>query len=155
MFRIIVTVLSLGFVFLGLASARQDTTVISYDNGAEDGIAFQTTGEAGVRFTPNIYPAKVIAIRVFWSNGGHTHLNDVQYSVWKDSAGTNTGPKRQVLENTAHTVASRPGFEDIDISSHNIVINSGDFYLVLIQPQAVPYGLGLDLNGNQYVKSVD
>ncbi|MCH7678248.1 hypothetical protein IID10_02655 [candidate division KSB1 bacterium] len=77
MSKIIVTVFALLFIFTGLLLAQPDTTVISYDNGAEDGIAFQTTGEAGVRFTPNIYPAKVIAIRVFWSNGSHAHLNDV------------------------------------------------------------------------------
>jgi hypothetical protein len=71
----------------------------------------------------------------------------VEFAVWTDSLGTDEGGKNLVIPPTPYVVQHRRSFEDIDLSSYDIIIESGDFYLSLIQPEHWNYGIGMDVNG--------
>ena len=145
MIRIIVTIYALVLVLTGLGFAQQDTTIIAYDNGpGGGGIATSPGGQVAVRFTPGGYPATLLAIQVYWTNGSHPHAPTVAYSIWTSPDGAESGPINQVVSNEEHTVENRPGFETIDLSFHNVVIESGDFFCSIIQPGVL--GLGLDFD---------
>ena len=145
MFKVIVTIIVLLLVFSGSVVAQQDTTIIAYDNGpGGGGIATSPDGQVAVRFTPSVYPATLLAIQVYWTNGSHPHTPTVSYSVWTSPDGAESGPANQVVANEEHTVMNRPGFETIALSSHNVVIESGDFFCSIIQPGQL--GLGLDFD---------
>lgn len=142
MFKIKVTMVALLFVFTGFVFAQQDTTEIAYDNGpGGGGISIGQGEELAVRMTPSNYPVTLLKIRVYCTNGTHPHANSIQYSVWIDPDGLDGGPVNQVIPYTDHNV-NRPGFEDIDLTAHNVVIESGDFYCAIRQPTTL--GLGVD-----------
>ena len=118
---------------------------IGYDNGSEQGFGFAAGGTFAVRFTPNVYPSTLLAMRVWWHSGEET--NDVQYGVWEDQNGLDLGPVTQLLANTPYTVQNRNVFEEIDISGSGITINSGDFYYTFVQTDTNNYALGFDTDG--------
>lgn len=121
---------------------------LGYDNGTSEQIyGFGATGEFAVRFTPNVYPSTLLAIKTYWDSSATTPLdNDVEYSVWVDSAGS-AAPDSEVVPNTAHTIPFRNDWSEVDISSAAIVINEGDFFYAWAQIDTFNFGIGLDTDG--------
>jgi hypothetical protein len=120
---------------------------LGYDDGTvEQGFGFQNTGEFAVRFTPNVYPSKLLAIKAWWV-ADSSALNDVEYGVWVNPTGGDAAPTAKVLGNVPYTVPARDQFSEIDISGANITINSGDFFYAFAQPVAQNYLLGFDTDG--------
>ena len=121
---------------------------LGYDDGTSEIIfGFAATGEFAVRFTPNVYPSTLLAIKTYWDSSSTTLPDDdVEYSVWVDSAGSAT-PDSEVVANTAYTVLLRNDWSEVDISSAGIVINEGDFFYSWAQIDTFSYQIGLDLTG--------
>ncbi len=120
---------------------------LGYDDGsAETGFGFSATGEFAVRFTPNVYPSKLLAIKAYWV-GITNPLDAVEYSVLVNPTGGDAPPTTEVIANTPYTVPARNQFNEIDISGSNISVNSGDFFFSLVQPDTFNYGIGLDQDG--------
>ncbi len=126
---------------------------IGYDDGtSETGFGFSATGEFAVRFTPLTYPVTLIGIKTYWANITNP-LDNVEYSVWVNTAGGDNPPASQVVPNTPYTVTTRGDFSVVDISGLNVVINQGDFYFSWVQPDTINYGIGLDRNSYNYSRS--
>jgi hypothetical protein len=120
---------------------------LGYDDGTvEQGFGFQNTGEFAVRFTPNVYPSTLLAIKAWWV-ADSAALNNVEYGVWVNPTGGDAAPTSKVLGNVPYTVPARDQFSEIDISGANITINSGDFFYAFAQPVAQNYLLGFDTDG--------
>ena len=126
---------------------------IGYDDGtSETGFGFLNTGEFAVRFTPPTYPVTLVGIKTYWANITNP-LDNVEYSVWVNTAGGDNPPATQVVPNTAYTVTTRGDFSVVDISGFNVTVDQGDFFFSWIQPDTINYGIGLDRNSYNYSRS--
>jgi parallel beta-helix repeat protein len=120
----------------------ESSTELAYDDGsAESAFAWSPEGSGSgggwaVRFTPLYYPTKVTTARFHiwagWPDIGHQAF---QVQVLDDD-GPDGAPG--TLLATLNT-SSNAGWVDVDLSSYNIVIDSGDFYIANIQLTNYPY----------------
>ncbi len=82
-----------------------------------------------VRFTPGRYPATLQrGMFYLYSNSG-SYSKTFEYRVYR---GSGSGPKTLLASGTS--TLRRRGWHIIDLSAHNIVINSGDFFLAVVLP---------------------
>jgi hypothetical protein len=120
---------------------------LGYDDGSSEAtFGFADSGAFAVRFTPNVYPSTLLAIKTYWDSSTTTLPDDdVEYSVWVDTVGGDVAPDSEVIANTAYTIPYRNDWSEVDISSANIVINEGDFFYSWSQIDTLSYQIGLDI----------
>jgi hypothetical protein len=104
-----------------------------------------------VRITPPAYPATLRGIRGYFRNADAT--STIKWKVWADASGAgNGGVTIQYLSSTAFANPSAGTTNQqytsyIDLTSSNIVINSGDVYVGAVQSVGWA-GFGTDSSGN-------
>ncbi|MEO0254686.1 MAG: T9SS type A sorting domain-containing protein [candidate division WOR-3 bacterium] len=89
----------------------------TYAWGAADGSMIAT------RFTPQYYPCKIEAIAMMF----YLFPDTAELIVWQDDGYGNPG--NVIYSDTVIITNLYPNFEIFDLSSRNIVINSGDFHV--------------------------
>ena len=133
-----------------LATMPSTGTEISYDDGTAEDYFWWDWGYAGglfaVRFTPPQYPAALKVAR-FYFEPGEPDLDHEQFAVEvydDDGAGGAPG----TLLGGGTLVASSWGWVNVDLSSLNITITSGSFYIAYKQLTEYPNceALGADYN---------
>lgn len=131
-------------------------TEISYDDGGAEGfVRFSSSpgGGLAVRFTPSTYPVKIKTARFFVDT-----LKSFELHVWDDD-GIGNIPKSNLITPFTATPPVADTWFDIDLSSYNITINDGDFYIGWIETWATSgppprvNNLGFDENVPHDVRS--
>ncbi|MEK6876939.1 MAG: S8 family serine peptidase, partial [Nanoarchaeota archaeon] len=132
-------------------------TEISYDDGGAEGyLRFSDTpgGGLAVRFTPSTYPVKIKTARLFVDT-----LKSFEFHVWDDN-GIGNIPKSNLITPFTATPPVADTWFDIDLSSYNIVIESGNFYIGWIEtwgtggpPSSIRNNLGFDTSLPHDVRS--
>jgi subtilisin family serine protease len=113
-------------VYPNNASQRGQTEVIAYDDGGASGIYVWTAGiRVGVRFTPTAYPAKLD--KGIFLLASASYPNTFNYYVYDGSDGT--GPQNLLASGT--TTIRGSGWHVVDLSSFNLTISSGDFFVAI------------------------
>lgn len=136
-------VLAAMLFFLSGKLCAQVDSVYYHDGIYESQIGFNATTDAArlaVRFTPPVYPLRLAGIRAYFRN---CHpISNFKWVVYTDSAGSATGPANanEVYIDTVHTSNPAAGGTPnvvydsyIDLTSQNIIINSGDVYAGVVQ----------------------
>ncbi|MGH1363388.1 MAG: CHRD domain-containing protein [Calditrichia bacterium] len=103
------------------------TTELSYDDGTAEGdisIGGTAGGEIAVRFTPTVYPARVLGIKV--SFGDSLLVNPTIVTDWGVWTGNASGPQTQLA--TDQITIERGGFQIIDLGQA-VEISSDDFFI--------------------------
>jgi len=100
----------------------------------EDGLPTdELSGFAGmieaVRFTPASYPARLERGMFHLRSSSGSYSKTFEYRVYR---GSGSGPKTRLASGTS--TLRREGWHNIDLSAHDITINSGDFYLAVVLP---------------------
>ncbi len=100
----------------------------------EDGLATDAlSGFAGmveaVRFTPTSYPARLERGMFYLLSSSGSYSKTFTYRVYR---GSGSAPK--TLLASGSSTLRRGGWHIIDLSAHNISINSGDLYLAVVLP---------------------
>jgi len=103
------------------------TTEISYDDGTAEGdisIGGTADGEMAVRFTPSVYPTRVLGIKVAFGDSQLVNPSIVtDWGVWTGNA---SGPQTQLA--TDQITIERGGFQIIDLGQA-VEITSDDFFI--------------------------
>jgi len=104
-----------------------------------------------VRFTPLSYPSKVQRIKIYCA-GDDAGIAIAQ--IWDDD-GTDDLPGTALSPQVGFSLV--PGWNVKDMSQLDIIINSGDIYIGIVEtPQTPPIGIDTDLpiDGRSYVNVV-
>ncbi len=139
-----------------------DPNELIYDDAAAEdyGDIGSTDGYLAVRITPSAYPAQLQTARFYvWDQTTYPF----ELNVWDDNGsdwlgtpgapGTQLMPPRQVDPVAPSVLLPHPeiAWFDIDLSEHNIVINSGSFYIGFRQIQEGRLNqVGFDMFGDSY-----
>jgi serine protease AprX len=123
------------------------------DTTAEDyGDAGSTDGYLAVRLTPTSYPAQIKTARFYvWDQTTYPF----ELNVWDDD-GPGGVPNTNLVTPFVvdPVVSSAPGevaWFDVDLSKHNIIINSGNFYIGVRQIEEGKLNqVGFDMEGDSY-----
>lgn len=134
---------------------------LKYDDGSSERSSSPWDDEVGseiaVRFTPSSYPARLERVRFFVTSFGQPRtLFEVR--IYDDNNGSFPGSRLDLGNLTAAATIGNEWVE-IDVSSHNIVISSGDFFVSMywitapgLDGQRAQF-LGSDLNGSKSNRS--
>ena len=104
-------------------------TQLFYDDGTpESGVSVTVPGERlAVRFTPTSYPA-TIKFASFYNN--RDSRRSLKLNIYNDR-GANGKPGASLLSSSISVTPEPNAWNQIDLSSRNIKVNSGDFYISL------------------------
>lgn len=111
--------------------------LIKYDDNASNGFVYAGSNLGfGMKFTPSTYPAKIDKIRLYVAGSSQP----VQIRIY-GSSGSNPGS--QIITPLNLTTPSVDGWWEIPITSKP-QIDSGDFYVVMIQASGNATSIGWD-----------
>ena len=128
----------------GNVSATLGTSEIAYDdNSAENAWAWSDESNMwAVRFTPTAYPVTLKTGRFYiypgWPDPGNDNFN---VSIF-DNDGADGAPGT-LLGGPISSGAITHGWADVNVSSLDITVTDGDFYIALIQIGDYPYSVGV------------
>ncbi len=114
---------------------------IAYDDGSGEGnlsIGSTAEGDLAVRFTPNVYPSTLLAIRVYFDTTA-TGMTSIDYTIWD---GDVNGPANSLA--TGPYTINRGMFDDIDVSAAGIQITQNDFFISFFEPVGQTMNLAWD-----------
>jgi hypothetical protein len=101
-----------------------------------------------VRFTPPAYPAQLTGIRAYFRNTGNP--STIKWKVYTDPSGSGNGGLNVAYLSPApspNPAAGGAPNQDytgyVDLTSQNIIINSGDVYAGVVQNTGF-FGIGID-----------
>ena len=129
-----------GMDFVMVLSRAREKIELSYDDGtSEVGVAWNVAGGMfAVKFTPPIYPVKILEARVFFhalnnpSDPIRIHILDEDFNDLTEAIDLT------VYQEQAQTWIS------VDVSSRNIILTSGDFFIASEQLVAGDPDIGSD-----------
>jgi len=133
-----------GFVDLAWeAPLGSNEAELAYDDGTSEGnlsIGATAEGDLAVRFTPNVYPSTLKAIKVFFAEAptGMTSID------WTIRGGTSTGPTNVLA--TGNQTINRGAFDIVDVSSAAVQITADDFFISYFEPNGQTMNLSWDTN---------
>jgi hypothetical protein len=116
------------------------TVELSYDDGtAEGALSIGATGEGdlAVRFTPNVYPTTLLAIKVFFADVA-SGMSSITYTI---RSGTSAGPTG-VLGSGTHAI-NRGGFDVFNLPA-GIQVTANDFFISYFEPNGQTMNLSWD-----------
>lgn len=117
------------------------TVELAYDDGTDEGnLSIGSTGEGdlAVRFTPNVYPSTVMAIKVHFAVAA-TGMTSIDWTIWD---GTATGPATSLATGTQ--AINRGMFDAIDVSASGVQITADDFFISYYEPNGQTSNLSWD-----------
>ena len=128
----------------GNVSATLGTKEISYDDSSAEN-AWAWNDEANmwaVRFTPAEYPVTLETGRFYiypgWPDPGNDNFN---VSIFDDDGPD--GAPGTLLGGPVNSGTIATGWVDVDVSSLDVTITDGDFYVALVQVGDYPNGVGI------------
>ncbi|MCI0494167.1 S8 family serine peptidase, partial [candidate division KSB1 bacterium] len=115
---------------------------IYYDDGTpESGVSVTTPGERlAVRFTPTSYPA-TLKLASFYNNRDSN--KSLKLNIYDDN-GSNGKPGTSLISSSILVVPEPNSWNQVDLSTRDIKVNSGDFYISLEWVVADDPSLGYD-----------
>ena len=132
------------------ASAQLDS-ILYHDTQMESQWGSSTVNDqfgCFVRVTPTVYPATLRGIRAYFRNADAA--STFKWKVYSDSSGSMNGGVTQIyISPVAIPNPSSGGIPDqqytayVDLTSDNLVIDSGDVYIGVVQSVAY-FGAGID-----------
>ena len=115
---------------------------IYYDDGTpESGVSVTAPGERlAVRFTPSSYPA-TLKFASFYNNRDSN--KSLKLNIYDDN-GSNGKPGTSLISSSVSVAPEPNSWNQVDLSSHNIRVNSGDFYISMEWVVADDPSIGYD-----------
>ena len=114
---------------------------LAYDDGGDEGnlsIGNTTEGNLAVRFTPNVYPSTIMAIKVHFATST-TGMSSIDWTIWD---GDSNGLGNSLA--TGNQVINRGVFDTVDVASAGVQIASGDFFISYFEPNGQTMNLSWD-----------
>ena len=118
------------------------------DDGMNTSINTGSGNMLAVRFTPMSYPSKIQRIKIYCA-GDDAGVAIAQ--IWDDD-GTDNLPATALSPQVGFSLV--PGWNVKDVSQLDIIMNSGDIYIGIVEtPQTPPIGIDTDspIDGRSYV----
>jgi len=116
------------------------------DGNFEDVIGFMSVSGilANGPYEPATYPLKIEKVRVIFN--GEQAGDKFQVLAYLDPSGSATQPSTSLLRGTsvAFEIENTGAFQEVDLNTLNLIVNSGKFFIGIKQLGTKPMWLGLD-----------
>lgn len=136
---------------LGYSYTPSSLITLAYDDGsAEQGGIQQIAGDAvALRFTPPAYPYYLKNACIAIANFGGDPTDKLEVQIYDDDNGT---PGALLADNIVIMSATPPPFGEVvwvcvDLSSYDIAISDGNFFVAVEWQTPMSPGLGIDQSG--------